>query len=71
MVGNKKIEKDAILNKIISKENTLLDKANLRKDMDEIFKTGFFLNIEIEEKNEIIELQRQHFETKPKLIIFN
>lgn len=46
--GQRKIEKDAILAKLRSKENELLDKALVREDLQALYKTGFFSDVKVE-----------------------
>lgn len=49
--GNKKIESDAVLNKISTRVNEPLSKVSVRKDVEELFKTGFFYDIEVRENS--------------------
>lgn len=50
IVGNKKIEADAIRSKILSAEGQALDHETVRKDIQEIFSMGFFDDIEVDEE---------------------
>ncbi len=45
--GNKKIEKDAILARVKSKEGATYSESLLREDLQNIFKSGFFNDIQI------------------------
>lgn len=47
VIGNKKIEKDAILAKLVSKEGEPYSTENLRQDTEALFKLGFFNDITI------------------------
>jgi outer membrane protein insertion porin family len=48
--GNRKIEKDAILARLKSKENGIYDESVLRDDLQALFKTGFFFDVVIDKK---------------------
>lgn len=45
--GNRKIEADAILAKIQSREGTRFDPEKIKQDVKSIFKLGYFYNIEV------------------------
>ncbi len=49
--GNKKIETDAIRAKLVSKEGKALDPANIRQDLQELFNTGFFYDVRVEQSD--------------------
>ena len=49
IVGNKKIEADAIRAKILSAEGQAVDRDTIRKDIQEIFSMGFFDDIEVDQ----------------------
>jgi outer membrane protein insertion porin family len=49
--GNKKIETEAIRSKLISKEGAVFSEENVRKDVLELFKTGFFYDIQIDRED--------------------
>ncbi len=51
VVGQKKIEKDAIINKIQSKPNTNLDTDVVKDDIKTLFSMGYFYNIIVEKKS--------------------
>lgn len=46
--GNKKIEAEAIRAKLVSKEGSTYNEAIVRQDIQELFATGFFYNIEVD-----------------------
>ncbi|MBV2169534.1 MAG: outer membrane protein assembly factor BamA, partial [Bdellovibrio sp.] len=46
--GNRKIEKDAILAKILSKTGEAYSAQHIREDVEALFKLGFFNNIEVD-----------------------
>ncbi len=46
--GNRKIEKDAILAKIVSKAGEVYSAQHIREDVEALFKLGFFNNIEVD-----------------------
>lgn len=46
--GNKKIESDAIRSKLVSKEGSAYSDETIRKDITELFATGFFYNVEVD-----------------------
>lgn len=48
ITGNKKIEKDAILAKIVSKVGSTYSSATVREDVEALFKLGFFNDIEVD-----------------------
>lgn len=50
VVGNRKIEKDAILGRIRSLNTTLSDEL-VREDIESIFKLGYFYDVEVTRKN--------------------
>ena len=51
VLGHKKIEKDAILEKLTNKKGKPLDEEAVRKEVRKLFDTGYFQDIEvIEEK---------------------
>lgn len=56
--GNRKIERDAILSKIKTREGMILDKNIIREDVASLFNMGYFFDIEvhIEKKGEGVEL---------------
>lgn len=51
IVGQKKIEEDAIRNKLISKVGEPYSLKRIRKDVAALFKMGYFLNIEVDRSN--------------------
>jgi outer membrane protein insertion porin family len=46
--GNKKIEADAIRAKLVSKEGQAYNDDTIRQDIQEVFNTGFFYNVEVD-----------------------
>ena len=42
--GNKKIEKDAVLERLVTKVGQVLTAKSVRSDVEEIFNTGYFFN---------------------------
>ncbi len=50
ILGNKKIEKDAITEKLINKVGHPLNLKAVKKEVRDLFKTGFFQDIEVSEK---------------------
>ncbi|MFP5518850.1 MAG: outer membrane protein assembly factor BamA [Bdellovibrionia bacterium] len=48
--GNRKIENDAILEKIKTKKGDSINTKSIRDDILELFRTGFFLNVEVEKR---------------------
>ncbi|MGZ3768075.1 MAG: outer membrane protein assembly factor BamA [Bdellovibrio sp.] len=57
VVGNKKIEKDAIIAKVVSKVGQLYSAATIRKDVESLFNLGYFNNIEVDRQvsgNEVV-----------------
>ncbi|MCB0422888.1 MAG: outer membrane protein assembly factor BamA, partial [Bdellovibrionales bacterium] len=52
IVGQKKIEEDAIRNKLISKVGEDYSVKTVREDVESIFKMGYFLNIEVDQTTE-------------------
>ncbi len=46
--GNRKIEKDAILTKLVSKIGSEYATQNIREDVEALFKLGFFNDIEVD-----------------------
>lgn len=48
VVGNRKIERDAILSKITTKVGEAYSQAHVREDVQALFKLGFFNNIEVD-----------------------
>ena len=50
VIGSKKIEKDAVISRLATKIGEKLSKENVRKDVQELFKTGYFYNIKVDEK---------------------
>lgn len=51
ILGNKKIEKAAILEKLSSRVGRPRNMANVKKEVKELFATGYFQDIEVEEKS--------------------
>ncbi len=45
--GNKKLDTNTILHKLASKEGKLFDPANVRKDIENIYSTGYFKDIRV------------------------
>ena len=52
IVGNKKVEKEAILEKIGSKPGMILDNVLLKKDLEKIYSMKYFENIEAHQETE-------------------
>jgi len=48
IVGNKKIEKDAIIARLTSKVDDTYTAAKVRRDIDSLFKTGYFYDIKVD-----------------------
>lgn len=48
VAGNRKIEKDAILTKIISKVRDAYSAQNIREDVEALFKLGYFNDIQVD-----------------------
>lgn len=48
--GNKKIETDAVLGRLVSKEGEEYSLANIRKDVEELFKLGFFYDVIVDQE---------------------
>lgn len=46
--GQKKIEADAIRSKLVSKEGAAFSDANVRQDVLELFKAGFFYDVQVD-----------------------
>ena len=57
VVGNKKIEADAIRSKILSTVGQPMDRETIRKDIQEIFSMGFFDDIRVEQSTQDGQLQ--------------
>lgn len=51
IVGNERVDKGVILNAIKTKENDLYDLEKLREDLKNIYKTGFFSDVQIDVKD--------------------
>ena len=49
--GHRKIEKEAVLNKIKSKPGTTFDELVVKEDILELFKLGYFYNIIVDKSN--------------------
>ncbi len=49
--GNKKIEADAVVAKLITKTGAALEADKVRQDLDSLFKTGFFYDVKVERAN--------------------
>jgi outer membrane protein insertion porin family len=49
--GNKKIETDAVIAKLATKQGSGISGEKLRQDLDVLFKTGFFYDVKIERDN--------------------
>ncbi|WP_246845446.1 outer membrane protein assembly factor BamA [Bdellovibrio sp. NC01] len=47
ITGNRKIEKDAIIAKLVSKVNEEYSAKNVREDVEQLFKMGYFNDIEV------------------------
>lgn len=47
VTGNRKIEKEAVLAKLVTKSGANFSEENVREDIQNIFKTGFFYNVEV------------------------
>ncbi len=45
--GNKRIETDAITTRLVSKIDEPLDREHIRQDLDALFKTGFFYDVQV------------------------
>ncbi len=48
--GNKKIETDAVLAKLVSKEGEDYSLLNIRKDVEELFRSGFFYDVIVDQE---------------------
>lgn len=48
IIGNKKIERDAILNRLVSKEQMNYSATVIREDILSLFRSNYFLNVEVE-----------------------
>lgn len=46
--GNRKIEADAVTSKLISREGENIDMAKLHQDIEAVFKTGYFYDVQID-----------------------
>ncbi|MGZ3744574.1 MAG: outer membrane protein assembly factor BamA [Pseudobdellovibrionaceae bacterium] len=46
--GMKKLEKDAIINRILSKPGEVYSDEKLREDVKALFKSGYFVNVEVD-----------------------
>ncbi len=46
--GNRKIEVDAVTTRLISHEGDALDMAKIRQDVEALFKTGYFYDIQVD-----------------------
>src|ERR1700734_3282325 len=46
--GNKKIETDAIRTKLVSKEGAPFNPTQVRQDLQELFNTGFFYDVQVD-----------------------
>lgn len=46
--GNKKIEKEAIESKLVTKLGGAFNKENIRKDVQQLFETGYFYNVVVD-----------------------
>ena len=46
--GNRKIEADAIRNKLVSKEGGIFNEDIVRQDIQELFTLGYFYNVEVD-----------------------
>ena len=49
--GNKKIETDAIVSKLVSKEGKPYTSENVRQDLQELFNTGFFYDVSVDKSD--------------------
>lgn len=58
IAGNKKIETDAILARLVTKSTEEFSPAKLRQDVDALFKTGFFYDIRIDQtvRGQVVDL---------------
>lgn len=52
ITGHKKIEKDAILNRLSSRAGDMYSDAKVRDDVQNLFRTGYFYNIEVSRRTE-------------------
>src|SRR5690242_14123979 len=46
--GNRKIEADAIRNKLVSREGAPFSEETVRQDLQELFNLGYFYNVEVD-----------------------
>jgi outer membrane protein insertion porin family len=51
VIGNESIDRGAILNSVKTKENDTYNLDTLREDMKNIYKTGFFSDVQIDVKD--------------------
>jgi outer membrane protein insertion porin family len=51
VLGNKKIESDAVIAKLSSKVGSRLSAATIREDLQALFKTGFFYDVRVDQEN--------------------
>lgn len=51
IVGNKKIEVDAILAKLASKTGAAYSTVKIREDLENLFKSGFFYDVRVDRQN--------------------
>jgi outer membrane protein insertion porin family len=52
VAGNKKIEKDAVLSRLVSKVGEPYSESSVRDDVLNLFKTGYFLDVSVDRKGQ-------------------
>ncbi len=50
VVGNKKIETDAVKSRLVTKEGSVYSAKRIRQDVEALFKSGFFYDIRVEKQ---------------------
>lgn len=48
VTGMRKLEKDAVLNRLVSKSGEIYSDEKIREDVKTLFKSGYFVNVEVE-----------------------
>lgn len=57
VTGTRKLEKDAVINRLVTKPGESYSEEKLREDVTNLFKTGYFVNVEVDravQGNEVV-----------------
>ncbi len=69
VVGMRKLEKDAILNRLVSKTGEVYSDNKLREDVKALFKSGYFVNVEVDREIKANEVRlTYHVTEKPSIV---